>query len=222
MPQRHLGSLALSAILMRSQICNAVAIAKIMNATLILPVLKQDQIWKDQTFQHANLGQRRQARCGGQRGGVLGGSWEEAAAVGETALGQRGLGDGEGGGGLSVDAAASSGTAACSGTATCSGRARMEDDDSVPFAASASTSVVASLVAVAFTGLDALDFVLLEALDVTMALAVVVVLAQITRTRTTAHRQEINRMDASTSFAASEHHHHHPLPTAKLQQTPQQ
>ena len=31
------------------QICNAVAIAKIMEATLILPVLKQDQIWKDQT-----------------------------------------------------------------------------------------------------------------------------------------------------------------------------
>jgi hypothetical protein len=31
------------------QICNAVAIAKIMSATLILPVLKQDQIWKDQT-----------------------------------------------------------------------------------------------------------------------------------------------------------------------------
>ncbi|GJM90252.1 hypothetical protein PR202_ga06514 [Eleusine coracana subsp. coracana] len=30
-------------------ICNAVAIAKIMSATLILPVLKQDQIWKDQT-----------------------------------------------------------------------------------------------------------------------------------------------------------------------------
>ncbi|KAI4970524.1 hypothetical protein ZWY2020_001438 [Hordeum vulgare] len=33
----------------RVAICNAVAIAKIMNATLILPVLKQDQIWKDQT-----------------------------------------------------------------------------------------------------------------------------------------------------------------------------
>lgn len=31
------------------QICNAVAVAKIMGATLILPVLKQDQIWKDQT-----------------------------------------------------------------------------------------------------------------------------------------------------------------------------
>nr|CAB3445657.1 unnamed protein product [Digitaria exilis] len=31
------------------EICNAVAIAKIMSATLILPVLKQDQIWKDQT-----------------------------------------------------------------------------------------------------------------------------------------------------------------------------
>ncbi|KAJ0038965.1 hypothetical protein Pint_22847 [Pistacia integerrima] len=30
-------------------ICNAVAVAKIMNATLIMPVLKQDQIWKDQT-----------------------------------------------------------------------------------------------------------------------------------------------------------------------------
>jgi hypothetical protein len=29
-------------------ICNAVAIAKITSATLILPVLKQDQIWKDQ------------------------------------------------------------------------------------------------------------------------------------------------------------------------------
>uniref|UniRef100_M8BXJ7 Uncharacterized protein n=1 Tax=Aegilops tauschii TaxID=37682 RepID=M8BXJ7_AEGTA len=29
-------------------ICNDVAIAKIMEATLILPVLKQDQIWKDQ------------------------------------------------------------------------------------------------------------------------------------------------------------------------------
>ncbi|MFS8030712.1 putative GDP-fucose protein O-fucosyltransferase [Helianthus anomalus] len=33
----------------RIAICNAVAVAKIMNATLILPVLKQDQIWKDQT-----------------------------------------------------------------------------------------------------------------------------------------------------------------------------
>ncbi|KAK3156048.1 hypothetical protein QOZ80_2AG0102120 [Eleusine coracana subsp. coracana] len=33
----------------RIAICNAVAIAKIMSATLILPVLKQDQIWKDQT-----------------------------------------------------------------------------------------------------------------------------------------------------------------------------
>ncbi|KAM0822817.1 hypothetical protein ACQ4PT_071272 [Festuca glaucescens] len=33
----------------RIAICNAIAIAKIMNATLILPVLKQDQIWKDQT-----------------------------------------------------------------------------------------------------------------------------------------------------------------------------
>ncbi|KAH7858785.1 hypothetical protein Vadar_027997 [Vaccinium darrowii] len=33
----------------RIAICNAVAVAKIMNATLIMPVLKQDQIWKDQT-----------------------------------------------------------------------------------------------------------------------------------------------------------------------------
>ncbi|KAG2708101.1 hypothetical protein I3843_05G160600 [Carya illinoinensis] len=33
----------------RIAICNAVAVAKIMNASLILPVLKQDQIWKDQT-----------------------------------------------------------------------------------------------------------------------------------------------------------------------------
>ncbi|XP_030499549.2 protein PECTIC ARABINOGALACTAN SYNTHESIS-RELATED isoform X2 [Cannabis sativa] len=33
----------------RIAICNAVAVAKIMNATLILPVLKQDQIWKDKT-----------------------------------------------------------------------------------------------------------------------------------------------------------------------------
>ncbi|KAK8966187.1 hypothetical protein KSP40_PGU011945 [Platanthera guangdongensis] len=33
----------------RIAICNAVAVAKILNATLILPVLKQDQIWKDQT-----------------------------------------------------------------------------------------------------------------------------------------------------------------------------
>ncbi|XP_028114627.1 protein PECTIC ARABINOGALACTAN SYNTHESIS-RELATED-like isoform X2 [Camellia sinensis] len=35
----------------RIAICNAVGVAKIMNATLILPVLKQDQIWKDQTLQ---------------------------------------------------------------------------------------------------------------------------------------------------------------------------
>ncbi|KAI3884694.1 hypothetical protein MKX03_016142 [Papaver bracteatum] len=33
----------------RIAICNAVAVAKIMNATLILPMLKQDQIWKDET-----------------------------------------------------------------------------------------------------------------------------------------------------------------------------
>ncbi|KAJ7945459.1 O-fucosyltransferase family protein [Quillaja saponaria] len=33
----------------RIAICNAVAVAKILDATLILPVLKQDQIWKDQT-----------------------------------------------------------------------------------------------------------------------------------------------------------------------------
>ncbi|XP_010682284.3 protein PECTIC ARABINOGALACTAN SYNTHESIS-RELATED [Beta vulgaris subsp. vulgaris] len=33
----------------RIAICNAVGVAKILNATLILPVLKQDQIWKDQT-----------------------------------------------------------------------------------------------------------------------------------------------------------------------------
>ncbi|KAH9290803.1 hypothetical protein KI387_034920, partial [Taxus chinensis] len=33
----------------RISICNAVAVAKIMNVTLILPILKQDQIWKDQT-----------------------------------------------------------------------------------------------------------------------------------------------------------------------------
>lgn len=33
----------------RVAICNAVAVAKIINATLILPCLKQDQIWKDQT-----------------------------------------------------------------------------------------------------------------------------------------------------------------------------
>ncbi|CAD6251828.1 unnamed protein product [Miscanthus lutarioriparius] len=34
---------------LRIAICNAVAIAKIMRATLILPVLKQDQILKDQS-----------------------------------------------------------------------------------------------------------------------------------------------------------------------------
>uniref|UniRef100_N1QYA7 O-fucosyltransferase family protein n=1 Tax=Aegilops tauschii TaxID=37682 RepID=N1QYA7_AEGTA len=34
----------------RIAICNAVAIAKTMEATLILPVLKQDQIWNDQTY----------------------------------------------------------------------------------------------------------------------------------------------------------------------------
>nr|CAD1824963.1 unnamed protein product [Ananas comosus var. bracteatus] len=33
----------------RIAICNAVAVAKILNAALILPVLKQDSIWKDQT-----------------------------------------------------------------------------------------------------------------------------------------------------------------------------
>ncbi|ERN13854.1 hypothetical protein AMTRI_Chr06g176430 [Amborella trichopoda] len=33
----------------RISIINAVAVAKIINATLILPILKQDQIWKDQT-----------------------------------------------------------------------------------------------------------------------------------------------------------------------------
>lgn len=33
----------------RISICNAVAVAKMMNVTLILPILKQDQIWKDQT-----------------------------------------------------------------------------------------------------------------------------------------------------------------------------
>ncbi|KAJ7568150.1 hypothetical protein O6H91_01G020800 [Diphasiastrum complanatum] len=31
------------------QICNAVAVARIMNVTLIIPLMKQDQIWKDQT-----------------------------------------------------------------------------------------------------------------------------------------------------------------------------
>ncbi|CAN6193369.1 unnamed protein product, partial [Urochloa humidicola] len=39
----------------RIAICNAVAIAKIMNVTLILPVLKQDQIWKDQTRTVKNI-----------------------------------------------------------------------------------------------------------------------------------------------------------------------
>ncbi|XP_078433221.1 O-fucosyltransferase family protein [Wolffia australiana] len=33
----------------RISICNAVAVAKILNATLIVPQLKQDQIWKDET-----------------------------------------------------------------------------------------------------------------------------------------------------------------------------
>ncbi|CAA6668025.1 unnamed protein product [Spirodela intermedia] len=33
----------------RITICNGVAVAKILNATLILPELKQDQIWKDKT-----------------------------------------------------------------------------------------------------------------------------------------------------------------------------
>eukprot|EP00250_Pteridium_aquilinum_P005433 c15523_g1_i1 orf=150-1766(+) len=33
----------------RIAICNAVAVAKIMNVTLIIPLMKQDQIWKDQT-----------------------------------------------------------------------------------------------------------------------------------------------------------------------------
>ncbi|XP_074326729.1 protein PECTIC ARABINOGALACTAN SYNTHESIS-RELATED-like isoform X3 [Apium graveolens] len=47
-PRLH-GSHVLSDVFMQQQICNAVAVAKIMNATLILPVLKQDQIWKDQT-----------------------------------------------------------------------------------------------------------------------------------------------------------------------------
>lgn len=39
----------------RIAICNAVAVAKILNATLILPVLKQDQIWKDQTRTVKNI-----------------------------------------------------------------------------------------------------------------------------------------------------------------------
>ncbi|XP_028095856.1 protein PECTIC ARABINOGALACTAN SYNTHESIS-RELATED isoform X3 [Camellia sinensis] len=39
----------------RIAICNAVGVAKIMNATLILPVLKQDQIWKDQTRTVKNI-----------------------------------------------------------------------------------------------------------------------------------------------------------------------
>ncbi|KAH7420398.1 hypothetical protein KP509_13G006000 [Ceratopteris richardii] len=33
----------------RIAICNVVAVAKIMNVTLIIPLMKQDQIWKDQT-----------------------------------------------------------------------------------------------------------------------------------------------------------------------------
>ncbi|XP_024529661.1 protein PECTIC ARABINOGALACTAN SYNTHESIS-RELATED [Selaginella moellendorffii] len=33
----------------RIAICNAVAVARIMNVTLIIPLMKQDQIWKDKT-----------------------------------------------------------------------------------------------------------------------------------------------------------------------------
>ncbi|KAJ0985527.1 hypothetical protein J5N97_003883 [Dioscorea zingiberensis] len=36
----------------KSMICNAVAVARLLNATLILPVLVQDLVWKDETALH--------------------------------------------------------------------------------------------------------------------------------------------------------------------------